>query len=271
MSKESSHPTQLRAESPHRAGGRHRAPRRLSPLCRGLALAAATGLAGITPLIVGVSPAQADVNWDAIAQCESGGSWNINTGNGYYGGLQFSSSTWRSHGGTKYAGSAHNASRSEQITVARRVLRSQGIGAWPTCGKKGYSSKRYRTSWSDQASRSYQRQKSYSRSYRKSYGKPSRRMQGAGVVPQKGTAYITRPAPLTRPAPVRDFVPQRQFSLAQKPATVAIPLHLVQAGDSLAKIAVAYHVEWQAIYERNRAVIGADPNVIHPGQKILIG
>ena len=74
------------------------------------------------------------VNWDAIAQCESGGNWAINTGNGFSGGLQFTSSTWHANGGS---GSAANASREEQIRVAENVLHSQGIGAWPVCGRRG--------------------------------------------------------------------------------------------------------------------------------------
>ncbi|MFY2860786.1 transglycosylase family protein [Mycobacterium sp. THU-M104] len=74
------------------------------------------------------------VNWDAIARCESGGVWSINTGNGYSGGLQFTPSTWRANGGS---GSAANASREEQIRVAENVLHSQGIGAWPVCGRRG--------------------------------------------------------------------------------------------------------------------------------------
>ena len=87
------------------------------------------------PMVATQAMANADsVNWDAIAACESGGNWAINTGNGYYGGLQFSMGTWRSNGGS---GSPHNASRAEQIRVAENVLRSQGIGAWPTCGGRG--------------------------------------------------------------------------------------------------------------------------------------
>ena len=74
------------------------------------------------------------VNWDAIAACESGGNWGISTGNGYSGGLQFTSSTWRSNGGS---GSPNGASRAEQIRVAENVLHSQGIGAWPVCGRRG--------------------------------------------------------------------------------------------------------------------------------------
>ena len=97
----------------------------LTALALGIALGALT---------MGSGTASADsVNWDAIAQCESGGNWAINTGNGYYGGLQFSPATWKSNGGT---GMPNQASRAEQIRVAENVLRTQGIGAWPTCGKK---------------------------------------------------------------------------------------------------------------------------------------
>ncbi|CAM3309147.1 transglycosylase family protein [Tsukamurella hominis] len=86
-------------------------------------------------ITLGAGTATADtVNWDAVAACESGGNWSTNTGNGYYGGLQFLPSTWRSHGGQ---GLPHQASRAEQIRVAERVLKSQGIGAWPVCGRRG--------------------------------------------------------------------------------------------------------------------------------------
>ena len=74
--------------------------------------------------------------WDKVARCESGGNWKINTGNGYHGGLQFSGRTWRGFGGGKYASKAHKASKGEQIAIARRVLATQGPGAWPTCGRK---------------------------------------------------------------------------------------------------------------------------------------
>jgi resuscitation-promoting factor RpfA len=71
--------------------------------------------------------------WDRLAQCESGGNWGTNTGNGFSGGLQFAPGTWRANGGT---GSAHNASRAEQIRVAERVRASQGWGAWPACSSR---------------------------------------------------------------------------------------------------------------------------------------
>jgi len=74
--------------------------------------------------------------WDRLASCESGGRWHIATGNGYYGGLQFSASTWRGFGGTRYASSAHRASRIQQIRVAERVKAQRGWAAWPVCSRK---------------------------------------------------------------------------------------------------------------------------------------
>jgi len=76
-------------------------------------------------------------NWSAIAACESGGNWSANTGNGFYGGLQFTQQTWLAYGGGQYAASANLASPAEQIAVAQRVLAAQGIGAWPVCGAGG--------------------------------------------------------------------------------------------------------------------------------------
>jgi hypothetical protein len=71
--------------------------------------------------------------WDDVAQCESGGNWSTDTGNGFYGGLQFTAETWHSYGG---AGMPQNASRAEQIAIANRVLADQGWGAWPACSRK---------------------------------------------------------------------------------------------------------------------------------------
>ncbi len=102
---------------------------------RGLArLAAIAALALGMPLAVaGTANAAPDSVWDRLAKCESGGNWGINTGNGYYGGLQFSASTWRAMGGS---GMPHKATRGEQIRVAENTLASQGWGAWPSCARK---------------------------------------------------------------------------------------------------------------------------------------
>ena len=72
--------------------------------------------------------------WDQVAQCESGGDWSINTGNGYYGGVQFDEQTWSAYGGDQFAPTADQASKEQQIQIAEQVLANQGAGAWPNCG-----------------------------------------------------------------------------------------------------------------------------------------
>jgi len=94
------------------------APKRTSPASRSSSSAPAVASGGV---------------WDKIARCESGGNWSISTGNGFYGGLQFTVSTWRAFGGS---GMPNHASRSQQIAVAKRVQASQGWGAWPACTSK---------------------------------------------------------------------------------------------------------------------------------------
>jgi LysM repeat protein len=104
-----------------------------------LALVLATaGITGAGVLLGPATPAQAarQVNWDVVAKCESGGRWHINTGNGYYGGLQFSRSTWKSNGGGKYAPTADKATKAEQIAIANKLYSKRGLSPWPTCGKK---------------------------------------------------------------------------------------------------------------------------------------
>lgn len=105
----------------------------MSTLRRIATLVAISGAMALFGLILGSGSAnaQSGVNWDAVAQCESGGNWNANTGNGHYGGLQFKQATWNANGGV---GSPARATRDEQIRVAENVMAKQGIGAWPTCG-----------------------------------------------------------------------------------------------------------------------------------------
>jgi hypothetical protein len=106
---------------------------RRSRLLTATALAASAGIAG-TLLTAGTAAAASVATWDKVAACESGGNWSINTGNGYYGGLQFSQSTWEAYGGLAYAGRADLATKKEQILIGEKVLARQGEGAWPTCG-----------------------------------------------------------------------------------------------------------------------------------------
>lgn len=116
--------------------GKHR---KQSRAVRGIAKVVVAGAIVAVPLSIAATPASADtsnINWDAIAQCESGGNWAINTGNGYYGGLQFDMGTWKANGGQ---GNPANASREEQIAVAERVAAARGTSPWPVCGKRGGS------------------------------------------------------------------------------------------------------------------------------------
>ncbi|MFI1419436.1 transglycosylase family protein [Streptomyces sp. NPDC020731] len=112
--------------------GRHRRPRQAPAL---LVAAGVTGSAIAIPLLGAGSASAADgATWDRVAECESGGSWSQNTGNGYYGGLQLTQDDWENYGGLDYATSADQASRGQQIAVAERILAQQGVGAWRTCG-----------------------------------------------------------------------------------------------------------------------------------------
>jgi len=116
---------------------KHSAARKRRPLSNrviGLTIAASATL--ITGASLSPNAQAAGSVWDGVAACESSGNWAINTGNGYYGGVQFSASTWTAFGGTRYAVSANRASKAEQIAIAQRVLAVQGPGAWPVCGKR---------------------------------------------------------------------------------------------------------------------------------------
>ena len=113
--------------------GRHRKPTTSNISVAKIAFTGAV-LGGGSIALAGQAAAATDGEWDQVARCESGGNWGISTGNGYYGGVQFSAGTWASHRGNEFAPSAQLATREQQIAVAERVLATQGRGAWPVCG-----------------------------------------------------------------------------------------------------------------------------------------
>ncbi|TDB99913.1 LysM peptidoglycan-binding domain-containing protein [Micromonospora fluostatini] len=222
---------------PTQYNARHRRTSNRRRTVGALAVGAMTGAAAVLGT---AAPAQADsVNWDAIAQCESSGNWSINTGNGYYGGLQFKQSTWEGYGGLRYAKRADLASRGEQIAVAERVLKGQGIGAWPTCGKRGGAAKGSASASTSSGSKS---------TTSKSSGSQSR---------STGTA---------------ERAENRQR--AAQPATRGSDrgTYVVRPGDTLSTIAQAKNVRggWQALYERNERVVGDDPGLIFPSQRLSL-
>jgi len=116
---------------------RYRGQHRRRSTATRLTAAGAVGVGTIaaTVLVPAAAHAATDVQWDRVANCESGDNWHIDTGNGYYGGLQFSASTWTSFDTDHYASRADLASREQQIDVANRVLARQGWNAWPVCSK----------------------------------------------------------------------------------------------------------------------------------------
>jgi resuscitation-promoting factor RpfA len=225
------------------------------------AAAAATGALalGITAL-----PAQAATGsaWDRLADCESGGNWSINTGNGFYGGLQFTASTWKAYGGGAYASRADLASRSQQIAVAQRVLAGQGWGAWPACSAKlGLSGK---VSTASAAAATARASAPASRSTTRS----PLRAEGRHVAPshpaiEKATARSVRSGYVAPRTTTGRHVASSSASGAG---------YVVQPGDYLSAIASEHRVAggWQALYALNRTVIGKNPNLIFPGQRLSL-
>ncbi|GLW74575.1 transglycosylase [Kitasatospora phosalacinea] len=217
---------------------------------------AAAGVASVglaLPLLVaaGAAAAPADT-WDRVAQCESGGNWSINTGNGFYGGLQFTSSTWRAYGGGQYAARADQASRAQQIAVAERVLSSQGPGAWPVCSKRAGLAKggAPADASEDTASRSQER--------------PT-------APRQPKSSQSKKPAKPAAPAEPQAAEPQAAEPQAV-PQNAAAGGYTVQDGDTLSGIAAAQNVSggWERIYRANHELIGADPDLILPGQVLSL-
>ncbi|MCA1674663.1 MAG: transglycosylase family protein [Actinobacteria bacterium] len=215
-----------------RTRGMHRRPSVTARTVAGVTLAGAVVSAPL--LLAAPALAASDSTWDSLAECESGGDWSINTGNGYYGGVQFNQSTWETHGGDEYASRADLATREQQVAIAERTLASQGWGAWPTCSAKtgaGGSGDSGATA-SDSAS-----------------------AEEAPASTETETA-----APEEAPAPAA----AGPIEFLQEGAE-----YVVVPGDTLAKIAQAQGVSggFQEVFQRNTDMI-ADPNVIYPGQQL---
>lgn len=204
-----------------------------------LAAAAAISL----PFLAMAAPASADngSTWDQLAECESGGNWSIDTGNGYRGGLQFSQSTWEAYGGS---GNPSDASRDQQIAVAENVQQGQGWGAWPACSAQlGLSG--------------------------------DAQPQGGG-----GASTAEEPAPAQQEAPQQQAPVQQQAEqpVVESPQQTAPvqaapsgPAYTVVPGDTLTKIAQHQGVAggWQSIFDANTSKI-ADPVLIYPGQELVL-
>ncbi|MFI0037072.1 transglycosylase family protein [Streptomyces mutabilis] len=236
--------------------GRHRRyqPNRINRA----SLTVTAGGAGLALPLVGTGTAHAaDVEtWDKVAACESTNDWDINTGNGYYGGLQFTQSTWEAFGGTEYAPRADLATKDQQIAIAEKVLDGQGPGAWPVCSQRagltrGGATPDIRPSSDGPAA------KPSGQSAKKAAG------QSAGKATGQSSARGTG-----KPDPVKDVKPQ---TTPQSRAGQA-RMYTVITGDTLSGIADSQQVRggWHGLYEANRSEIGADPDLIMPGQRLSL-
>ncbi|MDI3403537.1 LysM peptidoglycan-binding domain-containing protein [Streptomyces cavernicola] len=224
--------------------GKHRRLTKAEKATRVLAFAGVAGAAVAAPLATaGSASAATGSEWDAVAQCEAGGNWSINTGNGYYGGLQFSSSTWSAYGGTQYAATADQATKEQQIAIGEKVLAGQGKGAWPNCGT-GLSNTAY---------------------------------DGGGSAEQPAEQ-----APQQQAAPEQERQAEQPASRSQERApqkTVETPTgkkvkkgdgeYKVKKDDTLSSIAEKHDVKggWKKLFELNKDIVD-DADFIFPGQQL---
>jgi len=248
--------------------GRHRRPSSV----RTLALRTVTaGVVIGVPILGLATPASAapDSTWDAVAQCESTGNWSINTGNGYSGGLQFDQSTWDAYGGQAYAGSAAQASKSEQIAVAERTLAGQGWGSWPVCSQQagatgqGVTLRDGNTASSDESS-------SNSSSSDEATSDDSSSDQASSDNSSSNSDEATSDDSSSDNSSSDET--SSDAPAAPVSSDSAAGSYTVQSGDTLFKIAKAQGVSggWKALAEANADTI-ANPDVIYPGQVISLG
>ncbi|MGW4650796.1 transglycosylase family protein, partial [Kitasatospora sp. NPDC004289] len=190
--------------------------------------------------------------WDSVAQCESTGNWNINTGNGFSGGLQFTPSTWAAYGGTQYASSAAQATKGQQIAVAEKVLASQGPGAWPVCSVKAGLTKGGTAPQVDTTSASAPVKST------------KQADQSTKTAPKNDTQAASRS---TERKPVAKTTPDTAAAPVQKSTGGS---YTVKSGDTLGAIAAAHGVNLTTLYSNNAQVIGGNIDMILPGQVLSI-
>jgi nucleoid-associated protein YgaU len=321
--------------------GRHRRPRQAPAL---IVAAGVAGSAIAIPLLGATSASAASTaTWDKLAECESGGSWSADPGNGYYGGLQFSQETWEDYGGLDFAPRADQASRSQQIAVAEKVLADQGPRAWPVCsvtsglttddaaadvdpgaalptpsasagdsgsddaatgdtakgdasdepadsassGAKDDSREKNHDSSGDTAGNTADDSKSDKSGQDGStsgstspFGTPSTEASDgsdSATVPasgrHRGDAAEDDAAGTSRADDGSGRHASRGGESGRKGANADEGAYTVRAGDNLWDIADTHDVDggWAALYAENKKTVGADPDLILPGQSLDLG
>ncbi|WP_069171749.1 transglycosylase family protein [Streptomyces griseus] len=210
----------------------------------------------------------AGTDWDRIAECESSGRWNINTGNGYHGGLQFSPSTWRAYGGEQYAPRADLATRSEQIAVGERVARGQGLSAWPTCGRLGVNGTSSSGSGSAAAPERQSSSGSSSGSSSAEHGTESSGTANGGTGSDSGSSVDSSTGGTSDQAPEA----AEATDSTDSSELAGRNTYVVEPGDCLSVIADRADVPggWHTLYELNRALLDEGPHLIYPGQRLTL-
>ncbi|WP_426725528.1 transglycosylase family protein [Curtobacterium flaccumfaciens] len=228
----------------------------MKKLSRTRTIVGGLAFAGIAATGVGLAAAPANAasgsTWDQLAQCESGGNWAINTGNGYYGGLQFNLGTWQANGG---AGNPASASREAQIAVAERVLASQGWGAWPACSAQlGLSG----TSGAAPAAAA---------------PAPAPAQQAAPQPAAPAPAPAEQAAPQPAAPSTTESTPAPAATTPSKPAPVKTSgkTYTIASGDTLDTISTKLGIDggWKQLWAANTSTID-DANLIYAGQELQL-
>ncbi|MEI7032437.1 transglycosylase family protein [Streptomyces pratensis] len=234
--------------------GKHRRP---SKAVRIATMAGVAGAAVAVPLMGATNASAASVaTWDAVAQCESGGNWSINTGNGYYGGLQFSQSSWAAAGGTQYAPRADLASKDQQIATAEKLLDMQGPGAWACAGAGGLTDDGVDPGVNTGSGQAESKPES-----KPEQAQPERRAEQPTTRSEQRTA------------------PKAESKKAESGKTVTTPTggkvqkgdgeYKVESGDTLSSIAQQEGVKggWSKLFELNDDIV-ENADLIFPGQQL---
>ncbi len=238
---------QVRRGNPLHYNSKHSTPVKRSMKAR----IAGIGVAGAATVFGGLATAntaQAASVWDAVAQCESGGNWAINTGNGFYGGLQFTRSTWLGYGGGAYAPTANLATREQQIAIAQRTLAGQGPGAWPVCSRRA----------------------GLTRANGGATAAPAPAAQASRSTARTAPQAAAPSQPAAPKAVVKQATPVKKAAPQVAPAATGQRI-TVKTGDSLTKLAAKYDVKggWQALFAANKGVVN-NPNLIFVGQQLRL-
>ncbi len=216
----------------------------------------------VAGLVTANSASAASVStWDKVAQCESTGNWSINSGNGFYGGLQFTSSTWAAFGGTAFAPQANQATKAQQIAVAEKVLASQGPGAWPVCSVKagltaGGAAAAVDTSAATPAPAATTAPKATA---------PAASSDSTAATSSAAKSNASKQS--TSTDAVKSWKSAGQHNSANAAAKGS---YTVKSGDTLSSIAAKFGTSVSSLHAKNAQVVGGNADLIYPGQTLSV-